>query len=71
MRFIAWSWLRSKRENAEKEIDGGHETTAIHPDKLDDEAYKDEGRAKDVSYDDDIPFMDAEKRRDGEETSYL
>ncbi len=58
--------MRSKRENAEKEIDGGHETTVTHPDKLDDEAYKDEGRAKDASCDDYILFMDIEKRRDGE-----
>ncbi len=60
--------VESKRENAEKENDGGHETAVIHPDKLDDEAYKDEGRAKDASCDDYIPFMDVEKRRDGEET---
>ncbi len=62
------SQLRSKWENAEKEIDGGHETIVIHPDKLDDEAYKDKGHAKDMSCDDYIPFMDVEKRRDGEET---
>ncbi len=48
----------STMENAEKEIHGGHETTVIHLDKLDDEAYKDEGRAKDASCDDYIPFMD-------------